>query len=92
MTLILQLLQYNDFIATSIAIGGNLLLLYLILTVNKFNIKKTNIILLPNCIIDILTAIVIVVSQPVSFFGIFAGRSELDNFNLKKLAFGKNLI
>ena len=67
MTMLLKFLHYNDILASSVAIGSNIVLLYLILTVNKMNIKKMNIILLPNCFIEIITAVITLITQPVGF-------------------------
>ena len=73
MTVLLKLLFFNDTIAGLIAICCNLLLLFLIFKVKNVAIKDIKIILVPNCILELITSIVTVLTQPVSL-----GRRALD--------------
>lgn len=63
----LKLLKYNDMIAPIFSIIGNVLLFYLILTVNKLNMKQISFVLIPNCILDIALALMTFAMAPVSF-------------------------
>ena len=67
MPFVLKLLRYNDFLAPTISLAGNLFLLYLILTVNKMATKQIRFILIPSCIIDMLLAVATYAQMPVSF-------------------------
>uniref|UniRef100_A0AC35EXJ0 G-protein coupled receptors family 1 profile domain-containing protein n=1 Tax=Panagrolaimus sp. PS1159 TaxID=55785 RepID=A0AC35EXJ0_9BILA len=64
MTFILKLLRYNDMIASSLGILSNLFLIFLIFTVNKPNLKQMSYTLLQNCYLDLLLAVVTLISEP----------------------------
>ena len=67
MTFLLQLLRYNDFLAPTIALLGNVLLLYLVLTVNKMTANQIRFVLIPSCILDMLLALTTYGLMPVSW-------------------------
>lgn len=68
MTFILKALKINDMIASTIGIFSNLLLIWMVFTVNKANMKQISRTLLQNCVLDSLLALIILIGQPVSSF------------------------
>ena len=57
MTWIIKAAQYSELIAGGSGILFNLILFYLIMTVNKANMKRTSRILLQKCLFDLLISV-----------------------------------
>ena len=79
LAMLLKLLRFNDIVAPVFAICGNVVLLYLILTTDKINMKRISIVLIPNCILDILLALLIFSMAPVNPFWRIAGWPSLES-------------
>lgn len=62
---IFQIHQINGYLVSVFGISGNLLLLLLILTTKDKNLKRYSRVLLQNCILESILAIITLFSQPV---------------------------